>query len=165
MSTEIDPQRLAEFLRDQRGERGLRDMAAEMQHRIGIATYSRLENGKPATPEQIAIICQHFNMAPDELNNFPLLVRYPEPCPHEHIRAIDFKTVREETVIRRPGADDWIYEDRSWELELPISACLDCGKVGRADGWADFLELDAEESAPYKEHARKMYEDYQASRK
>jgi len=65
MTRFLDTKALAESLRSKRGKRGLREISEEMNG-IGIATLSRIENGKIPDVETFLAICHWLQVSPSE---------------------------------------------------------------------------------------------------
>src|SRR6266702_1941316 len=70
MTRFLDTKALAESLRLKRGKRGLREISEEMNG-IGIATLSRIENGKIPDVETFLAICQWLQVSPNEFMKKP----------------------------------------------------------------------------------------------
>src|SRR5437588_6843417 len=70
MTRFLDTKALAESLRSKRGKRGLREISEEMNG-IGIATLSRIENGKMPDVETFLAICHWLQVSPNEFIKKP----------------------------------------------------------------------------------------------
>ena len=70
MTRLLDTKALAERLKAKRGKRGLREISEEMNG-IGIATLSRIENGKIPDIETFFAICHWLQVSPSEFMKKP----------------------------------------------------------------------------------------------